>query len=132
MWSLSRNAGYALSNHPALVAIICFRGDKLYHWHIYWDQASLLVQLGPIDRAAGREHRVRSEAAERASAVEPSDEQLHVPARRRGAVPEPLIDITPGRRSAGRWPRPCEAVKTRFSIAQLRDPDSSLGRAQPS
>jgi carboxymethylenebutenolidase len=34
-----------------LVAIICFRGDKLYHEHIYWDQASVLVQLGLIDRA---------------------------------------------------------------------------------
>jgi carboxymethylenebutenolidase len=34
-----------------LVAIVCFRGDKLYHEHIYWDQASVLVQLGLIDRA---------------------------------------------------------------------------------
>jgi carboxymethylenebutenolidase len=29
-----------------LVAIINFRGDKLYHEHIYWDQASVLVQIG--------------------------------------------------------------------------------------
>lgn len=29
-----------------LVAIIKFRGDKLYHEHIYWDQASVLVQVG--------------------------------------------------------------------------------------
>lgn len=28
------------------VAIVCFRGDKLYHEHIYWDQASVLVQIG--------------------------------------------------------------------------------------
>src|SRR5258707_15648358 len=34
-----------------LVAIVCFRGDKLYHEHIYWDQASVLVQIGLIDRA---------------------------------------------------------------------------------
>ena len=34
-----------------LVAIVCFRGDKLYHEHIYWDQASVLVQLGLIERA---------------------------------------------------------------------------------
>jgi len=33
-----------------LVAIVCFRGDKLYHEHIYWDQACVLVQLGLIDR----------------------------------------------------------------------------------
>jgi carboxymethylenebutenolidase len=32
-----------------LVAIVRFRGDKLAHEHIYWDQASVLVQLGLID-----------------------------------------------------------------------------------
>jgi carboxymethylenebutenolidase len=31
------------------VAIVNFRGDKLYHEHIYWDQASVLVQIGLID-----------------------------------------------------------------------------------
>jgi carboxymethylenebutenolidase len=30
----------------AMVAIISFRGDKLYHEHIYWDQASVMVQVG--------------------------------------------------------------------------------------
>ena len=34
-----------------LVAIIEFRGDKLYNEHIYWDQASMLVQLGVLDPA---------------------------------------------------------------------------------
>ena len=34
-----------------LVAIVCFRGDKLYHEHIYWDQASVLVQIGLLDAA---------------------------------------------------------------------------------
>jgi len=33
-----------------MVAIVCFRGDKLFHEHIYWDQASVLVQLGLLDR----------------------------------------------------------------------------------
>ena len=32
-----------------LVAIVNFRGDKLYHEHIYWDQASVLVQIGKLD-----------------------------------------------------------------------------------
>lgn len=32
-----------------LLAIIKFRGDKLYHEHIYWDQASVLVQVGLLD-----------------------------------------------------------------------------------
>ena len=33
----------------ALVAIVCIRGGKLYHEHIYWDQATVLVQLGLLD-----------------------------------------------------------------------------------
>ena len=32
-----------------LVAIINFRGPKLYHEHIYWDQASVLAQIGLLD-----------------------------------------------------------------------------------
>lgn len=33
----------------ALVGVIAFRGDKLFFEHIYWDQASLLVQVGLLD-----------------------------------------------------------------------------------
>ena len=32
-----------------LVAIVRFRNGKLAHQHIYWDQASVLVQLGLLD-----------------------------------------------------------------------------------
>ena len=32
-----------------LLAVIKFRGSKLYHEHIYWDQASVLVQVGLLD-----------------------------------------------------------------------------------
>jgi carboxymethylenebutenolidase len=32
-----------------LVAVVGFRGGKLYHEHIYWDQASVLVQIGVLD-----------------------------------------------------------------------------------
>jgi carboxymethylenebutenolidase len=35
-----------------LVAIVHFREDKLAHEHIYWDQASVLVQLGLLDASA--------------------------------------------------------------------------------
>ena len=31
------------------VAIVKFVGDKVAHEHIYWDQASLLVQIGLLD-----------------------------------------------------------------------------------
>jgi carboxymethylenebutenolidase len=34
-----------------LVAIVRFKDDKLAHEHIYWDQASVLVQIGLIDAA---------------------------------------------------------------------------------
>ena len=33
-----------------LVVIVRFRDGKLAHEHIYWDQASVLAQLGLIDR----------------------------------------------------------------------------------
>lgn len=32
-----------------LVVIVKFRGAKLYHEHIYWDQASVLAQIGLLD-----------------------------------------------------------------------------------
>ena len=42
-----------------LVAIVKFEGDKLAHEHIYWDQASVLAQIGLLEPAglpvAGRE-----------------------------------------------------------------------------
>jgi carboxymethylenebutenolidase len=34
-----------------LVAIVRFHGDKVSHEHIYWDQASVLVQIGILDPA---------------------------------------------------------------------------------
>ncbi|KKY25701.1 putative dienelactone hydrolase [Phaeomoniella chlamydospora] len=33
----------------ALVSIVSIRGGKLYYEHIYWDQASVLVQIGLLD-----------------------------------------------------------------------------------
>src|SRR3984957_12341720 len=35
----------------ALVAIVRFRDGKVAHEHIYWDQASVLVQIGLLDPA---------------------------------------------------------------------------------
>jgi carboxymethylenebutenolidase len=32
-----------------LVAIVEFRDGKVAHEHIYWDQASVLVQIGVLD-----------------------------------------------------------------------------------
>ncbi len=36
----------------ALVVIVHFREGKLAHELIYWDQASVLVQLGPLDSSS--------------------------------------------------------------------------------
>ena len=33
----------------ALLAIVRFRGDKLAHEHIYWDQTSVLKQIGLLN-----------------------------------------------------------------------------------
>lgn len=44
--------GIPATNKPvkvALVSVVCIRGGKLYHEHIYWDQASVLVQVGLLD-----------------------------------------------------------------------------------
>ena len=33
------------------MVIVSFEGGKIHHEHIYWDQASALVQLGLLDPA---------------------------------------------------------------------------------
>src|SRR5262245_31455650 len=33
-----------------MVAVVQFEGDKVAHEHIYWDQASVLVQVGLLER----------------------------------------------------------------------------------
>ncbi len=34
-----------------MLAVVCFRGDKIDNLHVYWDQASVLVQIGKLDPA---------------------------------------------------------------------------------
>ena len=48
-WMLPGIAPTGRKVEVALVAIVQFRGDKLVHEHIYWDQASVLVQIGLLD-----------------------------------------------------------------------------------
>lgn len=33
----------------AMVSVVCIRGGKLVHEKVYWDQASVLVQIGLLD-----------------------------------------------------------------------------------
>jgi carboxymethylenebutenolidase len=51
-WMLPGIAATGRSVEVALVVIVRFRDGKLAHEHIYWDQASVLAQLGLIDTAA--------------------------------------------------------------------------------
>ena len=48
-WMLPGIAPTGKKVEVPLIAIVNFRGDKLYHEHIYWDQASVLVQIGKLD-----------------------------------------------------------------------------------
>lgn len=50
-WMLPDIAPTGKRVEVALVVIVRFRDGKLAHEHIYWDQASVLAQLGLIDRA---------------------------------------------------------------------------------
>jgi carboxymethylenebutenolidase len=48
-WMLPRIAPTGKRVEVPLVAIVRFKEGKLAHEHIYWDQASVLVQLGLLD-----------------------------------------------------------------------------------
>jgi carboxymethylenebutenolidase len=50
-WMLPGIAPTGKRVEVALVVIVHFRDGKLAHEHIYWDQASVLAQLGLIDVA---------------------------------------------------------------------------------
>jgi carboxymethylenebutenolidase len=58
-WMLPGIAPTGKRVEVAMVAVVRFRDSKLAHEHIYWDQASVLVQLGLLDDrslpVAGRE-----------------------------------------------------------------------------
>src|SRR5215468_6272837 len=50
-WMLPGIAPTGKRVEVATVAVVTFRDGKLYNEHIYWDQASVLVQLGLLDAA---------------------------------------------------------------------------------
>jgi carboxymethylenebutenolidase len=51
-WMLPGIAPTGRRVEVALVVVVHFRDGKLAHEHIYWDQASVLVQLGLLDARA--------------------------------------------------------------------------------
>ena len=50
-WMLPGVAPTGRKVEVPLVAIVKFEGGKVAHEHIYWDQASVLVQIGKLDPA---------------------------------------------------------------------------------
>ena len=50
-WMLPGIAPTGKRVEVATVAVVTFRDGKLFNEHIYWDQASVLVQLGLLDPA---------------------------------------------------------------------------------
>lgn len=48
-WMLPNIAPTGKKLEVALVVIVKFEGDKIAHEHIYWDQATVLVQLGLLN-----------------------------------------------------------------------------------
>ena len=62
-WMLPGIAPTGKRVEVALVVIVHFRDGKLAHEHIYWDQASVLAQLGLIDVATLPVCGVRGSAA---------------------------------------------------------------------
>jgi len=51
-WMLPGIAPTGKCVEVALVGIVKFRGARICHEHIYWDQASVLAQIGLLDTAA--------------------------------------------------------------------------------
>ena len=51
-WMLPHVAPTQKKVHIAVVAIVGFRDDRLAHEHIYWDQASVLKQIGLLSDPA--------------------------------------------------------------------------------
>ena len=70
----------------ALVAIVQFRDGKLTHEHIYWDQASVLVQLGLLD-ASGLPVAGMETARKVLDSRRPSNELIRRAAANRGQAP---------------------------------------------
>src|SRR5262245_54946019 len=58
-----------------IVVIVQFEGDKVAHEHLYWDQASVLVQVGLLDRALPV--RGGETAAQVQNPTQPMNELIH-------------------------------------------------------
>src|SRR5262245_56595210 len=67
------------------VVIVQFEGDKLAHEHLYWDQASVLVQVGLLDRTLPV--RGGETAAQVLNPTQPMNELIHRALSKNGNAP---------------------------------------------
>ena len=67
------------------VVIVQFEGDKLAHEHLYWDQASVLVQVGLLDRTLPV--RGGETAAQLLNPTQPMNELIHRASSKNGNAP---------------------------------------------
>jgi len=91
------------------VAIIQFEGDKIAHEHLYWDQASLLVQLGLLDRTLPV--RGGEIAAQVLNPTQPMNDLIHHGAVR--AVSRNALKVTRRREENLHQPRRTESLISR-------------------
>jgi carboxymethylenebutenolidase len=100
----------------AFVAIIRFEGDKIAHEHLYWDQASLLVQLGLLDRTLPV--RGGEIAAQVLNPTQPMNDLIHHGAVR--AVSRSALKVTRRREENLHQPRRTESL-----ILRMRESNES-------
>jgi len=67
------------------VVIVQFEGDKLAHEHLYWDQASVLVQVGLLERTLPV--RGGETAAQVLNPTQPMNELIHRALSKNGNAP---------------------------------------------
>ena len=67
------------------VVIVQFQGDKVAHEHLYWDQASVLVQVGLLDRTLPV--RGGETAAQVLNPTQPMNELIHRALNKTGDSP---------------------------------------------
>jgi carboxymethylenebutenolidase len=67
------------------IVIVQFEGDKLAHEHLYWDQASVLVQVGLLDRTLPV--RGGETAAQLLNPTQPMNELIHRASSKNGNAP---------------------------------------------
>jgi carboxymethylenebutenolidase len=100
------------------VAIIRFEGDKIAHEHLYWDQASLLVQLGLLDRTLPV--RGGEIAAQVLNPTQPMNDLIHHGAVR--AVSRSALKGTRRREENLHHPRRTESLISRVKESNESDP----------